>query len=61
MLDLLRYSSVRSDFLKLSLAFFIIAFLQYGPAFLITELQMDFFTLAIINVGAQCLCLPFLR
>jgi hypothetical protein len=52
---------VRSDFLKLSLAFFIIAFLQYGPAFLISELQMDFFTLAIINVGAQCLCLPFLR
>jgi hypothetical protein len=39
----------------------VIAFLQYGPAFLLGELKMDFFTLAIINVASQFFCLPFLR
>ena len=56
--DLFKYSSVRGDFLKLSLMMFIFFFLLYGPPFVLDQLNMDIFMLSLINVASQFITFP---
>ena len=57
--DLLRYGSLRREFIVLALLFFFIAVQLYAPAMLISEMKFNIHLLGLLNGLSQVLTIPF--
>jgi hypothetical protein len=58
--DIFKYPSLRVDYAKVGAVFFILMFLQYGPALLLQRLMPNIYLSGLLNGVAQFGSIPFM-